>query len=184
MCRLRLATPADLLVLRELIPASVRALSAGFYTLRQVKSAIRCVFGPDTQLIADGTYFVLETPGGTLAGCGGWSRRRTLYGGDQMKDASPDDLLDPAVEAARVRAFFIAPGWERRGLASRLLEACVAAARGAGFTRLELAATLPGEPFYCARGFTTERILDTTLPDGTEIAFIQMSSKIVPHPAD
>ena len=156
MIRVRPATAADLPALRELIPRSARALSEGFYTAAQTESAIRYVFGPDTALIADNTYFLAESADGALAGCGGWSRRRTLYGGDQMKAASghaADDLLDPTTDAARIRAFFIDPAFARRGVASAILTACQDAALAAGFRRLELAATLPGVPFYLARGF-------------------------------
>lgn len=180
--RLRLATLADLPALREMIPRSVRALSQGFYTPAQIESAIRHVFGPDTALIGDGTYFVAELADSTLAGCGGWSRRRTLYGGDQARGRDPhaagDDFLDPATDAAKVRAFFVTPGCERRGAATAILDACLEAARAAGFRRLELGATLPGVPFYLARGFTRDKVLDTTLPDGTGIAFIQMSATL------
>ena len=182
MIRLRLATTADLPVLRELIPRSVRELSRGFYTPPQVESALRYVLGPDTALIVDGTYFVAETADGEMAGCGGWSRRRKLAGGDQMPAADPhaagDELLDPATEAARIRAFFVSPDYARRGVATALLRACVEAARAAGFTRLELGATLPGVPFYLAHGFRRDRVLDAPLPDGTPIAFVQMSAKV------
>ena len=184
---LRLAAAADLPALRELIPASVRALGVGHYTPPQMESAIRHVFGPDTQLIDDGTYFVTEAEGHGIVGCGGWSRRRKLYGGDQMPGASPhaasDDLLDPAVDPARIRAFFVAPGWARRGIATHLMEKCMDAIREAGFARVELASTLPGEAFYRRWGFTSDRRVETTLPDGTEIAFIQMSYKLDAQPA-
>jgi len=173
---LRLATPADLPGIRELIPRSVEALSAGFYTPEQVTSAIRYVFGPDTQLIADGTYFVAEAEGEIVA-CGGWSWRRTLYGGDQMKTAD-DPQLDPAHEAARIRAFFVHPGWARRGIASAIMKACVDAASEAGFRRLALMSTLPGEPLYRAFGFVAgERVTDT-LPDGVGVPFVPMEREI------
>lgn len=181
MNRLRPAIAADLPALRTLIPLSVRALSRGHYTERQIESAIRHVFGPDTQLIDDGTYFVVEDEGGAFTGCGGWSRRRTLFGGDQMKGtalAPTDDLLDPAAEPARIRAFFVHPGYARKGLGSLILRACLEAARAAGFTHAELAATLPGVPFYRRRGFGDERPFTTTLPDATEIAFVQMSATL------
>ena len=103
-----------------------------------------------------------------------WSRRNTLFGGDQMKDG-PDPLLDPAREPARIRAFFVRPEFARRGVGSRIMEACVAAARADGFRALELAATLPGEPLYRAFGFDAVERLDTRLPDGVEIPFIRMS---------
>ena len=173
---LRLATVADLPAMRELIPRSVRALSAGHYTERQVESAIKHVFGPDTRLIHDGTYFVVEADGGTLAGCGGWSRRRTLYGGDQTKTGD-DPLLTPD-EPARVRAFFVEPRWARHGVASQLLSACEEAAAASGYRRLALAATLPGEAFYQRHGFTSDERFETILPDGTGIAFVRMSRHV------
>ena len=176
MITLRLATPDDLPALKALIPDSVRALSQGYYTPEQIESAIRHVFGPDTQLIADGTYFAAEVEG-MIAGCGGWSRRRTLYGGDQMK-AAEDPLLDPATEAAKIRAFFVHPRWARRGIASMIMAACRAAAAQAGFQRLELMATLPGEPLYRAFGFEARERVETTLPDGVRVPFVRMDRAI------
>ena len=172
MFHLRLATTADLPALHELIPASVRALSRSEYSPAQIESAIRYVFGPDTQLISDGTYFVAQE-GPTLVGCGGWSRRRTLFGGDQMKGAE-DPLLDPATEAARIRAFFVHPAWARRGIGAAILEACIRAAREAGFQRLELMATLPGVPLYRAFGFEEAEAVESVLPDGVTVPFIRM----------
>lgn len=176
MFTLRLATPADLPAIRELIPRSVESLSAGFYTPEQVTSAIRYVFGPDTQLIADGTYFVAEAEGEIVA-CGGWSWRRTLYGGDQMK-AADDPPLDPEREAARIRAFFVHPAWARRGLASAIMKACVDAASAAGFRRLALMSTLPGEPLYRAFGFVAAERITNTLPDGVGVPFVPMEREI------
>jgi GNAT superfamily N-acetyltransferase len=118
---IRLATSADLPALSELIPLSVRGLSRGFYSDAQIESAIRHIFGPDTQLIADRTYFVAIV-GGVVVGCGGWSRRRTLFGGDQMKTVD-DPLLDPNAEPARIRAFFVHPDWARRGIGGAILDA-------------------------------------------------------------
>jgi GNAT superfamily N-acetyltransferase len=170
---LRLATPVDAPALRALIPRSARGLNAGAYTDEQVEAAIRHVFGVDTTLIADGTYFVAESAGGEIVACGGWSRRATLFGGDQHK-AGADPLLDPRTDAARIRAFFVAPEWARRGIGRRLIEECVAAARAAGFHRMELMATLPGVPLYAALGFeAAERVRETTA-DGTEIPFVRM----------
>lgn len=177
MFTLRPAEFTDLPAVHELIPTSVRALSRGYYTEAQIESAIRFVFGPDSQLIADGTYFAAETEGGLLAGCGGWSRRRTLYGGDQSK-AAEDPLLDPALEPARIRAFFILPEYARRGLASQILAACVQAAREAGFSGLELMATLPGEPLYRTFGFEALERVDAVLPDGVSVPFIRMRRRI------
>lgn len=175
---IRVATAEDLPAIRTLIPLSVRGLSGGYYTPEQIESAIRYVFGPDTQLIADGTYLVAER-GGAMAGCGGWSMRRTLYGGDQAKEVE-DPLLDPATEPARIRAFFVHPEHARRGVGSRIMDACVDAARAAGFCSLELASTLPGEPLYRAFGFETVEQINSTLPDGVKVRFIRMARLIDP----
>jgi len=169
---IRLATPADLPALCELIPVSVRGLSRAFYSDAQIESAIRHIFGPDTQLIADRTYFV-ATVGGVLVGCGGWSRRRTLFGGDQMKTAD-DPLLDPNAEPARIRAFFVHPNWARRGIGGAILEACTNAANAAGFRRAELVATLPGEPLYSASGFHVIERFDAPMPDGQALPVVRM----------
>ena len=175
---IRLATADDVSALQELIPASVRALSRDVYGPTQIESAIRFVFGVDTQLIADGTYFVAVSTDDALVGCGGWSRRRTLYGGDQRK-AQDDALLDPLTDAARIRAFFVHPDWARRGVGSRLLAACVDAARAAGFRRLTLVATLPGEPLYQTLGFVVTRRFEDVLPDGVRIPFVEMARGVV-----
>ena len=176
--QLRVATSADIPALRALIDASARGLSAGFYTPAQIEAAVAHVFGVDTQLIADGTYFVVEAPSGPAA-AGGWSARRTLYGGDQMKDVS-DPRLDPGVEPARIRAFFVHPRWARRGLARRLYAACARAAWSAGFRRFELMATGPGEPLYAALGFTVVERVAVSLPGGVEVPFARMHRSIEP----
>lgn len=173
MPTLRAATMADVAPLRELIERSVRELSVGYYSPAQVESALRHVFGPDTQLIADGTYYVIESDAGQLVAAGGWSRRRTLYGGDQMK-AGADPLLTPGVDAARLRAFFVDPGWARRGLARQLHDRCAADAALAGFRSLELMATLPGEPLYRALGFIALEREEASLPDGAVLPVVRM----------
>lgn len=169
---IRRATAGDVPALNALIARSGRILSRGYYTDAETDSALRYVFGVDSALIADGTYFVVEEAGTTL-GCGGWSRRRTLYGGDQrpMGDA---DLLDPATEPARIRAFFVAPEAARRGVGRALLDACMQAAGEAGFRSLELMATLPGVPFYLASGFVEIEPVADTLPDGVVLRFVRM----------
>jgi len=175
---IRLATPADVPALKDLIASSARALSRGYYTPAQTEAAIRFVFGVDSQLIADGTYFVAVEDGVILA-CGGWSRRRTLYGGDQ-RPMGAGEALDPICDAARIRAFFVAGSHARKGLGARLFRACAEAASRAGFTRLELMSTLPGVPFYVKLGFAeVERITDT-LPDGTSVDFVLMRRDAVP----
>ncbi len=175
--RVRPARPDDIPALAELIPLSVRALSAGYYPPAQIESALAHVFGVDSQLIADGTYFVAEAEG-RLVGCGGWSRRQTLYGGDHTKHEESEALLDPATDAARIRAFFVHPDWARRGIGRRLLHACEEAARRAGFTRLELGATLPGEPLYAALGFVVTERLEAPLPDGLTFSVARMAKDL------
>lgn len=176
MIVIRLATESDRPALAQLIPASARELSRGYYSDAQTESAIAHVFGADSRLIADGTYFAAEEDG-RLVGCGGWSRRRTLYGGDQMK-APEDPLLDPSTEPARIRAFFVHPDCARRGVGSRILQACVDAAREAGFRRITLASTLPGVPFYRARGFAECERFDVPLPDGLGLPVIRMEKDV------
>ncbi len=149
---IRPATPDDIPALNALIERSARDLSRGFYRDDEIASAIRYVFGVDSSLVADGTYYVISDGDSTL-GCGGWSRRRALYGRDDATVGSVDELLDPARDPARIRAFFVAPEAARRGVGRALLDECVRAARDAGFTSLELMATLPGAPFYRSQGF-------------------------------
>ena len=171
---LRPATRADVPRLCALIDRSVRALGVGFYTPAQIESALKYVFGPDTRLIDDGTYFVIESAAGELIAAGGWSRRRTVYGGDVMK-AGDDPLIDPATDPARVRAFYVHPDWARRGLARQLFERCAAEAARAGFRALELAATLPGEPLYRALGFVALERTVPELPDGEVLPIVRMT---------
>jgi GNAT superfamily N-acetyltransferase len=174
--RLRVATLDDIPALSRLISDSARQLSRGFYTEAEAESAIQYVFGVDTALVTDGTYYVASLDG-QLAGCGGWSRRNTLYGGDQRPVGSAE-FLDPARDAARIRAFFVAPTAARRGVGRALLEECTEAAYRAGFRSLTLMATLPGVPFYAALGFRADEDVVDTLPDGTLLKFVRMSQRI------
>ncbi|WP_426115912.1 GNAT family N-acetyltransferase [Massilia sp. PWRC2] len=148
---LRLATVADIDRLEALIERSARALSGGFYTPAQLDAVTTEVFGVDSQLIADGSYFVIEQDGALLA-CGGWGMRSTGCGGDKHKTA-PERLLDAATESAHIRAFFVDPAHARRGLASQLMAHCEQAAAAAGFRSLQLVATMPGVPLYRKLGF-------------------------------
>lgn len=173
---IRVATLQDVPTLRELIPLSARELSKNYYTPAQVESAIRYIFGVDTQLIADGTYYVAETEG-RIVGCGGWSKRKTMFGGDQMKDAQ-DPLLDPTQDAGRVRAFFIHPQWARRGIGRGIIQACEDAAQAAGFCRMELVATMPGEPLYAAMGYAVTRRFDQPMTDGTTLSLAHMQKHL------
>lgn len=173
---IRVATMADVPALNAMIAESARGLSAEYYTPAQVDALVTHVFGVDTHLIADGTYFVIDAPDGAPAAAGGWSSRRALYGGDQMAShATEDARLDPGTEPAKIRAFFVHPAFARRGLARRLYVACADAARGAGFRRLELMATLPGEPLYRALGFAQVERIEATLPGGVVVPLVRMA---------
>ena len=168
----RHSTLEEIPELNRMIVESARVLSRGFYTEQEAESAIKYVFGVDSALVNDGSYFtsILD---GELAGCGGWSRRRTLYGGDQ-RPMGADEFLDPAHDPARIRAFFIAPKAARRGVGRAVFEACKQAAIAQGFTSLELMATLPGVPFYQVLGFEKVEDVSDTLPDGVAIRFERM----------
>jgi GNAT superfamily N-acetyltransferase len=167
----------DIPALEYLISNSVRSLSKDYYTGEQIESALVNIFGVDTQLIVDGTYYVAETAG-QVVGCGGWSKRKTLFGGDQTK-AGEDVLLDPDVEPARIRAFFVHPDWARRGIGSLILEACEAEALKAGFKELELVATLPGEPFYRVFGYEVVERFEIALPGEQTLPAVRMKKLVV-----
>ena len=169
---LRLAAFADIPALERLITQSVRALSAGHYSPEQVESALTHLFGVDTQLIGDGTYYIAGSQE-RVVGCGGWSRRQTLFGGDWYKSVA-DPKLDPAVDAARIRAFFVHPDFARQGIGRRLIEACEAAAQAAGFGTLTLVATLPGRPLYAALGYTVTDRIEIPLAEGVLLPAARM----------
>jgi GNAT superfamily N-acetyltransferase len=172
---LRLATPEDVPVLRELIDASVRGLQTQDYTPAQIEGALETVFGVDSQLIADGTYIVAEA-GSTIAGCGGWSKRKTLYGSDHWTGRE-DSLLDPLRDAAKIRAFFIHPDWARRGVGSMILRACEDAARAAGFRRYEMGATLTGAKLFGVKGYVAVRPISIPLVNGEVLPVIHMEKR-------
>lgn len=161
--RSRLATLADVPRLTEVMDAAISELQRAYLDDAQIEAS-RAVMGIDTQLIEDGTYFVIETTDGDVAGCGGWSRRGTMYGNDHSpgRDAK---LLDPDVDAARVRAMYTSPAYARRGVGRLVLQLCEAAAAAEGFTRLELVGTLAGEPLYEAYGFVPVERLDASVTD-------------------
>jgi GNAT superfamily N-acetyltransferase len=177
---IRLATPADIPALQSLIVASVRGLQTRDYTAVEIEGALATVFGVDTQLISDGTYFVAEIAGEPtpiIVGCGGWSRRATLFGGDHWTGRA-DALLDPARDAAKIRAFFVRPDWARRGVGSAILSACEAAATAAGFTRFEMGATLTGVPLYAARGYKASERFNVPLQNGATLPIVRMIKTI------
>src|SRR5215471_13922914 len=172
MLTLRKATLGDREFLRVLIDRSARELSQADYRVEQIEAALQGAFGVDSQLITDGTYFVVEDDT-TIVGCGGWSYRRTLFGGDQRAQRDPGEL-DPRSEPAKIRAFFVAPAHARRGIGTLLLEKCESEAQRRGFSRVELMSTLPGVRLYAARGYSgTERIQYEVAP-GVNIEFVPM----------
>jgi GNAT superfamily N-acetyltransferase len=173
---LRLARRADVPALEGLIARSARGLSQGDYRAAQVEGALRGAFGIDSQLLDDATYFVAEEDG-ALAGCGGWSYRATLFGGDARagRDAS---LLDPRTQAAKIRAFFVEPSKARRGIGTLLLERCEQEAKARGFARVELMATLPGVNLYAARGYVGKERVHYDVGDGESIEFVPMQKEL------
>jgi GNAT superfamily N-acetyltransferase len=173
---LRAAQPADIPRMEALIARSGIELSAGFYTPEQAQAVTRHVFGVDTQLVADQTYFLIERDGVALA-CGGWSKRSTLFGADRAK-TGPDPLLDPASQPARIRAFFVSPDAARQGLGRMLLRHCTEQAAAAGFHALELAATMPGVPLYEAAGFKMLERIELALPGGVQVPLARMRKEI------
>jgi GNAT superfamily N-acetyltransferase len=169
---LRQAVLDDVPALERLIPESVRVLQHGDYTHEQMEGALGTVFGVDRQLIRDGTYFVIEEHS-TIVACGGWSKRRTPFGSDHTP-AKDDTELDPLREPAKIRAFFVHPSHARRGLGARLLDACEAASKARGFTRLELTATLTGERLYARYGFQAGERFEVPLPNGVGLPVVKM----------
>ena len=174
---LRNATLDDQPVLETLIAESARGLSREDYTERQIEAALGTAWGVDTQLIRDGTYFVAEADGEIVA-CGGWSRRKTLFGADRHSNRQPE-LLDPARDAARIRAFFVRPAWARQGIGRALLQRCEAEARAAGFRAAELMATLPGWRLYSAMGYRGEQRITHDLGGGVTIEFVPMRKELL-----
>jgi GNAT superfamily N-acetyltransferase len=174
---IRRAIPEDIDVLKRLIGRSARKIGTERYTAEQMETALRGAFGVDSQLITDGTYFVVEGDEGLVVACGGWSWRRTLFGSDNRADREVGEL-DPRTDAAKIRAFFVDPRHLRKGIASALLARCEAEAIAAGFLRLELMGTLTGEPFYTARGYVPTASISYEGESGVFIPFIAMSKGI------
>jgi GNAT superfamily N-acetyltransferase len=174
---IRVALPSDIKSMAELIDLSVRTLQTGDYTPLQIAGALASVFGVDTQLLADGTYFVVEAPHGELTACGGWSKRKTLYGGDQAQGREAA-LLHPTTDAAKIRAFFVHPNWVRRGIGTLLLEHCENAAKAAGFRRFEMGATLTGVPLYRVRGYAEIEPVEVPLSNGLTLPIMRMAKQI------
>jgi GNAT superfamily N-acetyltransferase len=172
---LRYATLGDLPALEALIALSARMLSANDYSSAQIEGALRGAFGVDTQLIRDGTYLVVEHDE-QLVGCGGWSRRRTLFGSDARSDRDAGEL-DPRTEPAKIRAFFVHPDFSRRGIGAAILERCERDAMAYGFARFELMATLPGVRLYAARGYVAGEPIEWSLGADLTIRFVPMTKQ-------
>ncbi len=174
----RLAQLSDKASLTALIELSVRNLQHNDYSQAQLEAMLTYVYGVDTQLIADGTYYLVEIEN-QLAGAGGWSQRKTLFGGDQAKKPAEDNLLNPDTDAAKIRAFFVHPQWARRGVGLLLMQTCEAAAHQAGFRQLELMATLTGEPLYRVSGFETLERVEISLPGEITAPLIRMTKRLI-----
>ncbi|HEY2118659.1 MAG TPA: GNAT family N-acetyltransferase [Candidatus Acidoferrum sp.] len=178
---LRLTDEADIPALRELIETSVRVLQREDYSTEQIEAALGTALGVDTQLIADRTYYAAETELGSeeklIVACGGWSRRKTLFGSDHgpYRESA---LLNPQTDAAKIRAFFVHPEWVRMGIATKILETCEKAARDEGFHRFEMGATLTGVPMYLARGYTVIERIEVPLPGGLTLPVVRMGKSI------
>ena len=169
---IHIATTDEISALGALVKRSARLLSRGYYSDVEIDAAIKHVFGVDSELVSDGSYFVAMVDG-ALAGCGGWSKRTTLFGGDRYSGRT-SGLLDPATDPAKIRAFFISPDFARMGVGTAILHACETAARAAGFTQAELMATLPGVPFYEMRGYVRREPVQLDL-SGVTVAFVPMA---------
>jgi len=174
---LRQATPEDIPAIETLMRSSVRGLSGGFYNDAETDGAESYITKPDPDVISDGTFYVIED-GARLIACGGWSRRKKLFAGPSDQEALSSEYLDPDNDPAKIRAFFIDPNFARQGLGRRLYEACREAAIDAGFKSFELAATLPGVPFYRSLGFAKIEPIDAILPDGSILPCLKMSRPI------
>lgn len=179
---LRTALVADIPALHDLIAASVHGLMTSAYTEQQLEAALGLWLGVDSQLVDDGTYFIVEAENGdaadneprVLVGCGGWSKRKTPYGSDH-RPGRENALLDPAVDAAKIRAFFVHPDWARRGIGAMILHHCERAAQNAGFRRCEMGATLSGVAFYRSHGYQSAETIELPLPNGETLPILKMT---------
>ena len=178
---MRVASAPDLAGIRALIDVSVRSLQSGDYSPAQIDASLKTVFTTDSQLIADGTYYVAFSEDGELAGCGGWSKRKTLYGGDRQMERIESELLDPSVDAAKVRAIFVHPRFARMGLGSLLLQTAENAALAAGFRRFEMGSTLTGMALYALKGYREVERVKVPVGSGEEIEVVRMVKEI-DHP--
>jgi len=175
--QIRQATLDDRISIEQLIADSARGLSRDDYTDEQIEAAIVGVFGVDTALILDGTYLVAESNSRLIA-CGGWSRRKTLFGGDQYEQRNDEVELNPEIDPAKIRAFFVHPEFARIGVGRALLDACESAAASHGFQSLELMATLPGVKLYAACGYQSHEPFELELGNGVKLGLVPMSKEL------
>jgi hypothetical protein len=173
----RLARDQDAPALAELIGVSARTLQTPYYSAAQIEAALGPIFAVDRQLIRDGTYFVIEQ-NGTILGCGGWSKRKSLYGGDSGRPTE-DDKLDPKSDAARIRAFFVHPSCARQGIGKSILKTCEDAIISAQFLKADLIATLAGEPLYAAHGYSVFERYEVPLTNGLSLPVVRMSKSFL-----
>jgi len=173
---IREATANDIPALHSLIELSVRGLQTDDYSPAQIEGALGHTLGLDTQLIEDRTYFVAEE-GGEIVGCGGWSNRKTLFGSDHGPNRE-DTFLDPATDAAKIRAIFVHPQWARRGLGTLILKHCEEAAQRAGFSKLEMGSTLTGVPLYSLKGYVARERVEVPLPNGETLPVVHMVKEL------
>ncbi len=173
---LRPARRDETAALEDLIRLSARGLSRDDYSDVEIETCVAHVFGVDSELVGDGTYYVVEIAGRPVA-CGGWSKRKTLFGGDNYQGRK-SGYLDPLTEAAKIRAFFVHPDFARRGLGTAILRHCEDEARKEGFTRMEMMATLPGVKLYRALGYEGESIQTFDMPNGVPLRFMPMSRQL------
>lgn len=175
---LRYAAFNDQPEIEKLIAESVRGLSKDVYNEQQIEHSIKTVFGVDTELISDKTYFVAETIDGKIAGCGGWSKRKTLYGASVYSHSRDSELLNPEVDPAKIRAFFIHPDFARQGIGTAILGKCENEAKSHGFTSAEMMATLPGVKLYKVRGYEGDEKVEVPLDDNLNIICVKMRKNL------
>lgn len=173
----RLATIEDLAALREVMRRSIKSLQEGFLTPEQIRVS-HTVMGLDTQLIRDGTYFIIETDG-QIAGCGGWSWRSTLYGGDDSMVSREPKALDPASDAARIRAMYTDPDFARLGVGRMLIQLCEEAAMQAGFRKTTMMATMAGVPLYKACGYAEIEPVLSAPVDDVQVPLVRMEKDLI-----
>lgn len=171
--QIRLACLEDIPHLESLMCESVRTLQVNYYTPAQIDGALGSVFAIDSQLIKDRTYFIAQSDR-QIVGCGGWSKRATAYGGDSSETGTEERLLDPSLDAAKIRAFFVHPAWARRGIGSQIMRQCEVAALAAGFQTIQIVATLAGEPLYSRFGYRTIDRFEISLPNNYTLPVVRM----------